>query len=271
MGSRLTAAEMAATIVASLGTTVRATTVDGFLAGDSHAPVTGIATTMMATMDVLERAMVQKANFIVTHEPAFWDHRNQAVDALISEWDQVYAQKLAFIERNGLVIWHLHDAMHDMRPDLVDRGTLKQLGWAVPDDYPAIVGIEPVRLADLASRIAKRLGASSARYIGQPDLHVSGVGLALGFRGSDNVRHLLQDPRVQAVVIGEAHEWEVGAYAADAATLGFSKALIVVGHIPSEQYGMAEMAEIIRRLTDVPVSFIPCRDPYSGVGWAHRD
>jgi len=266
MGTRLTADNAAAMILASLGMPVRATTVDGFLAGDPSTPVTGIATTMMATMDVLERAVTLGANLIVTHEPAFWDHRNQAVDALTAEWDQVYAQKCAFIERNGLVVWHVHDAMHDMRPDLVDQGTLKQLGWPVPEDYPAVVGITSVRLADLASYLAERLGASSARYIGQPDLRVSRVGLALGFRGSDNVRHLLQDTRVQAVIIGEAHEWEVGAYAADAATLGFRKALIVLGHIPSEQYGMAELTTVIRPLTDLPVWFVPCRDPYSAVG-----
>jgi len=266
MRSQLTAEEAAATIVEGLGVPTRAMTVDGVLAGDPDTPVTGIATTMMATMDVLERALSVGANLVITHEPVFWDHHNEAIEALTDEWDQVYEQKLRFIEKNGLVVWHLHDAMHDMRPDLVDVGTLKQLGWPVPEDFPAIVKIETTRLADLAAYAAKKLGASAARYIGQPDLHVSGVGLALGFRGSDNVRHLLQDPRVQAVVIGEAHEWEVGAYAADAVTLGFGKALIVVGHIPSEQYGMAELTTIIEQhLPNVPVSFIACRDPYSSL------
>ena len=263
MGS-ITAADAAATLLTSLGAPVRATTVDGFLAGDSRTPVTGIVTTMMATMDVLHRAVARHANLIVTHEPAFWDHHNLAIDSLVAEHDEVYARKLTYIEENGLVIWHLHDAMHDMRPDLVDQGTLKQLGWPIPDEYPAITEIQSIRLADLVSYAAKNLGASAARYIGQPDAHISHVGLALGFRGSDNVRHLLQDPRVDAVLIGEAHEWEVGAYAADAVTLGLHKALIVLGHIPSEQYGMAELTTIIeQKLPDVPVTFVPCRDPYS--------
>jgi len=264
MAVQLTAHNAAATIVELLGVPVRAETVDGFLAGDPSTPVTGIVTTMMATVDVLERAVTYGANLVVTHEPAFWDHQNAAIGALAAEQDQVYERKLRFIDDHGLVIWRVHDAMHDMRPDLVDAGTLKQLGWPVPDEYPAVVDIDPVRLADLVSYAAKKLGASAARCIGQPDLRVSGVGLALGFRGSDNVRHLLQDPRVDAVLIGEAHEWEVGAYTADAVTLGLRKALIVLGHIPSEQYGMAELATIIRgRLSDVPVTFVPCRDPYS--------
>ena len=264
MALRLTAASAAATIVETLGSPVRSSTVDGLLAGDPSTPVTGIVTTMMATVDVLERAVAQGANLIVTHEPTFFDHQNGVIDALVAERDQVYAQKLNYIDEHGLVVWHLHDAMHDMRPDLVDAGTLKQLGWPIPDEYPAIVTIDPLRLADLVSYTAKKLGASAARYIGHPDLRVSTVGLALGFRGSDNVRHLLQDPRVDAALIGEAHEWEVGAYAADAVSLGLRKAVIVLGHIPSEQYGMAELTTIIRgRLPDVPVTFVPCRDPYS--------
>ena len=266
MGTGLTAQDAAATIMASLGAPVRATTVDGVLAGDPNTLVTGIITTMMATVDILELAVAQGANLIVTHEPAFWDHQNAAIGALSAERDQVYERKLDYIDEHGLVVWHLHDAMHDMRPDLVDVGTVKQLGWSVPSDYPAVVDIDPVRLADLVAYAAKKLGASAARYIGHPDLHISTVGLALGFRGSENVRHLLQDPRVDAVLIGEAHEWEAGAYAADAVTLGLHKALIILGHIPSEQYGMAEVTEIIRRcLPDVPVTFVPCRDPYSTV------
>ena len=238
---------------------------DVFLAGDPGVPVRGVATTMMATVDVLQRCVANGSNLVVSHEPAFWDHRNEAIPNLTAENDQVYRQKLAYIEEYGLVIWHLHDALHDMRPDLVDLGTLRQIGWPLPHGLgsPAVLDIPPTRLADLAAQLARRLGASSARFVGQPDLPVARVGLALGFRGSDNVRHLLQDDAIDAAIIGEAHEWEVGAYTADAVSLGSPKALVVLGHIPSEQHGMAEAAVIIQRaLPTVPTTFIPCRDPY---------
>jgi len=262
---RPTADDAASRILAAIGTTPTPDSVDEFLAGDPSTVVTGAVTTMMATVDVLERAVTHGANFIITHEPAFWDHRNESIDALVAEDDPVYRRKLSYIQSNGLVIWHLHDAMHRVRPDLVDVGTLRRIGWAIPDGlaYPAVIDIEPMRLADLATFVAKRLNASSARYIGQPDLHVKRVGLALGFRGSPSIRHLLQAGGVDAVLIGEAHEWEVGAYAADAVTLGFRKALVVLGHVPSEQLGMTEITEIARRvLPGTPVDFIPCRDPY---------
>ena len=261
--SVLTARQAVDRIIQYLGVPRRDQTVDVFLAGDPATPVRGIATTMMATMDVLQRCVANGSNLVVSHEPAFWDHRNEAIDALRAEQDPIYHQKLAYIDRFGLVIWHLHDALHDMRPDLVDVGTLKRIGWPIPHGCPAIIDIPRTRLADLVAQLARRLNASSARFIGQPDLPVDRVGLALGFRGSDNVRHLLQDDTIDAVLIGEAHEWEVGAYAADAVTLGAPKALVVLGHIPSEQYGMAEATEVIKRaLPTIPVTFVPCRDPY---------
>ena len=52
-------------------------TVDTVKAGDLDTPVTGIATTFSATMDVLQRAVARGANLIVAHEPTFYDHLDE--------------------------------------------------------------------------------------------------------------------------------------------------------------------------------------------------
>src|SRR5882757_5655873 len=49
-------------------------TVDTFKAGNPDTPITGIAVTMMATMDVLQRASAKGLNFVITHEPTFYAH-----------------------------------------------------------------------------------------------------------------------------------------------------------------------------------------------------
>src|SRR5216683_2977586 len=49
-------------------------TVDTFKAGDPDTQVKGIAVTMMATLDVLERAAAAGQNLIITHEPTFYNH-----------------------------------------------------------------------------------------------------------------------------------------------------------------------------------------------------
>src|ERR1700688_495376 len=48
-------------------------TVDAFKAGDPDTNVTGIAVTMMATFDVLQRAAASGANLIITHGPTFYN------------------------------------------------------------------------------------------------------------------------------------------------------------------------------------------------------
>jgi putative NIF3 family GTP cyclohydrolase 1 type 2 len=76
---------------------------------------------------------------------------------------------------------------------------------------------------------------------------------------------LLQD--VDVLVIGEAHEWETVEYVADAITAGQKKALIILGHIPSEQDGMEEFARWLGTFVkEVPVTFVPTADPF----WAPR-
>jgi hypothetical protein len=65
------------------------------------------------------------------------------------------------------------------------------------------------------------------------------------------------------LLVGETREWETVEYAADAVTQGRKKALIVIGHIPSEQAGMDECAKWLKGFVkDVPVEFVPTKEPW---------
>ena len=67
------------------------------------------------------------------------------------------------------------------------------------------------------------------------------------------------------LVIGEAREWETVEYVADAVSARQDKALIIIGHIPSEQAGMDECAAWLRGFVpEVPVAFVPAADPFWG-------
>lgn len=65
--NRLTARQVIERIQKNVGVTWRSQTVDTFKAGDPDTPVTGIATTMMATYDVLQRAAAAGDNLVITH------------------------------------------------------------------------------------------------------------------------------------------------------------------------------------------------------------
>ncbi|HET9384464.1 MAG TPA: Nif3-like dinuclear metal center hexameric protein, partial [Gemmatimonadales bacterium] len=92
----LTARDVMQRIQQNIGVPWTEPTVDTFKDGDPATPVTGIAVTMMATFDVLQRAAARGANLVITHEPTFYDHFDK-LDVLEAEHDSVTAAKRAFI------------------------------------------------------------------------------------------------------------------------------------------------------------------------------
>ncbi|HEX2948671.1 MAG TPA: Nif3-like dinuclear metal center hexameric protein, partial [Armatimonadota bacterium] len=52
-------------------------TVDTLKTGDPQQTVTGVGTTFLLTVAVIERAITQGINFIITHEPTFYNHRDE--------------------------------------------------------------------------------------------------------------------------------------------------------------------------------------------------
>ena len=262
--SPLTAAQVIDRIKANVGVPWMTETVDTIKAGDPATPVTGVATTMMATYDVLERAAAAHRNLIITHEPTFYGHQDQTTD-LENEKDPTFLAKKALIEKHHLVVWRFHDHWHRRRPDGILLGMVKALGWESNQraDDPSVFSFEETTLESLAADIRRKLDAKTLRVVGDPQLKVNTVALSPGFAGYPNNRRLLQMPDVQVVIIGEAHEWEGIEQAGDASAAGLQKALIAIGHIPSEQAGMEECARWLRTfVTEVPVDFVPTKDPF---------
>ena len=262
--SRLTAHEVIERIKAHVNVPWEDQTVDTFKAGDPDTPVTGIAVTMMATLDVIQRAAASGRNLVITHEPTFYSHQD-AVDQLERESDAVYKTKMDFITAHHMVVWRFHDFWHRRSPDGILTGMVKALGWGPyqKPDAPAVFSLPETTLDALAASIRQKLDARTLRVVGDPSMKVSKVGLEPGFGGFETNRHLLQRDDVQVEVIGEAHEWEIVEYVADATTAGAGKALIVIGHIPSEQAGMDECATWLRTfVTEVPVEFVPAKQAF---------
>lgn len=260
--SPLTAADVTARIMRHSGVTPPNGTVDTFKAGDPNTRVRRIAVTMMATLGVLKRAAANGDNFIITHEPTFYSHRD-TLGALEQEHDPVLAAKQKFIADHGLVIWRFHDTPHSMRPEIIAKGVVQALGWESKQSGPTgqLFDIAPARLETLASTMSAKLGAHATRIIGNPDARVSKIGLTEGFVGFPANRHVFQAGHIDVLVTGEDHEWETIEYANDAINAGQLKGLIVLGHIPSEQAGMEEVARWMKTfVTEVPIDFIPTPD-----------
>lgn len=257
-----TAAQLIHRILKQSAVTLPTPTVDTFKSGDPNTHVRGIAVTMMATLDVLKRAAANGDNLIITHEPTFYSHRD-TLGVLESENDPVLAAKKKFIADHGLVVWRFHDTPHRMQPDMVRAGVIHALGWdntkQDPDGMFFSLGVTTT-IGELASTVAKRLGANAIRIIGDPKARVSTAGLTEGFPGFVANRHVVQSHKPDVMIIGEDHEWEMIEYATDAIEAGWLKGMIVVGHIPSEQAGMERATWWLKTfITEVPIHFVPAR------------
>ena len=260
----LTARQVLERIKTNIGVPWMDQTVDTFKDGDPDTRVTGIAVTMMATLDVLQRAAAQGSNLVITHEPTFFGHLDELAP-LETAHDSVTAVKRAFIREHHMVVLRMHDHWHTRHPDGVQTGMTRALGWQRfqrPEDEH-LYTLPATTLGQLAADIRDRLSAPTLRVLGDPKRRVSNVAMAPGFAGFS--RHLvgLRRDDVQVLVIGEAHEWETVEYVADAVTAGMDKALIVIGHIPSEQAGMEDFAQWLAPLVrETTVRFVPAVDRF---------
>ena len=264
-GKQLTARDVIARIQQQVGVPWQSDTVDTFKAGNPDSRVSGIAVTMMATLDVLQRAAAARDNLIITHEPTFFDHLDISDQLPEKDTDPVLAAKRQFIAEHDLVIWRFHDHWHARNPDGIEAGMVHALGWEKFQDAnnQYLFTIPETPLENLAVEIKRKLGIRIVRVVGDPGLRITKLALAPGAAGLTRQAKALEMPGVQALVIGEAQEWEAVEYVADAVSEGRQKSLIILGHIPSEQAGMEECTSWLKTfVTEVPIQFVPAREPF---------
>jgi putative NIF3 family GTP cyclohydrolase 1 type 2 len=260
---RPTARQIVAAIQEHVGVPWMKETVDTFKAGNPDTPVTGITVTMMATMDVLQRAAAQGQNFVITHEPTFYNHLD--VPEEMDASDPVWKEKREFIEKHGMVVWRFHDHWHQRKPDGILAGMVHALGWEKyqQGENPYLFTMPETTLEALAADVAKKLGSPVLRVVGQPQMKVTRIAFSPGSAGFVRETHALEMDNVEVLLVGETREWETVEYAADAMSEGRRKALIVIGHVPSEQAGMEECARWLKEFVkDVPVEFVATKQPF---------
>jgi putative NIF3 family GTP cyclohydrolase 1 type 2 len=261
---RPTAREVVAAIQEHIGVPWMSKTVDTFKAGNPDTPVTGIAVTMMATLDVLQRAAANGQNLVITHEPTFFNHYDDKPEGM-DENDAVWREKRAFIEKHKLIIWRLHDHWHMRKPDGIQLGMAHALGWEKfqNPENEHLFKLPEVTLEELAADVAKKLDTPVMRVVGNPEMKVTKIAFSPGYAGFARETQALEMENVEVLLVGETREWETVEYAADAVSEGKRKALIVIGHVPSEQAGMEECARWLKIfLKNVSVEFVPTKQPF---------
>ncbi len=242
-------------------------TVDGLIAGHPDMSITGVAVAFMATHHVLEQAVAQGLNMIITHEGLYYSHHHP--NPWLDENDPIAVEKQRFIEQHQLSIYRYHDHCHQVEPDLITEGLVRSLGWEqqVQHIFKEATTVElpgDRSVADIATHIKQRLGLPYVRVAGDARLNCRRIGLTVGYRGGGlNGVTLLQQHGVDLIIAGEGPEWETPEYVRDAVSQGSRKALIMIGHAPSEEPGMRLFAERLQQqLPELPVRFLATEPLY---------
>jgi len=246
---------------------------DGFKAGNPETAVRGVATTAMATMEVLKLASKDGLNLVITHEPTFFGRQDGPAAALnaggrgpagVSASDPVYTAKKEFIDKNGLVVFRLRDHWQARKENDLTTGLAESLGWTryrVSGD-DAIYDIPASTLEETVAWIREKLKLRGGlRAVGDRRSRVRRVMLHPGLMAVNTM--LDRFSGTDLIVAGEVREWECVHYAADINTSGERRSLVTIGRVVSEDPGMRSCANWLKPLArEVPVRWITVGDPY---------
>jgi len=221
--------------------------IDLLQVGDGSMEVTGIMTTFSVSVPVIQSAVRNKCNFIITHEPTFYIHHDK--DEKIRKTKQ-YAQKRKLLEDNKIAIWRFHDLCHIIQRDFIVDGVLRKTGYDafVKDEFSKMPILERrTILSTIIQEMKDKLGAQALRLIGDPAMEVNRYSLAVGMPDSVSCMQFIEEADLDLLIIGEIHEWELGDFVKDSIAFGKQRALMVIGHQPSEMAGMEYFTEWIKQ------------------------
>jgi len=219
-------------------------TVDTLKSGRKYQVVTGIVTTMFATITVIQKAIELNANFIIAHEPTFYNHLDEIAWL---ENDPVYKYKADLLEKHGIAIWRNHDYVHSLSVDGVQAGVVKELGWEAYYKQNAVLNIPKSSLRNLINHLKSKMQVPAMRYVGDLDQTVSKVLLLPGAMGGRRQMEMAMQEKPDVIIVGESPEWETPEYVRNANEMGEKLSLIVIGHSASEEGGSEFMAEWLRK------------------------
>lgn len=222
-------------------------TVDTLKSGNREIVVTGVVTTMFATIDVIRKAISLGANFIIAHEPTFYNHPD---DTKWLENDDVYQYKINLLKQHNIAVWRNHDYIHSVVPDGVLKGVVDELQWQKFEDktLPNLFDLnQKPKLSGLISELKSKLGIKMVRYIGDLNQPCQKVLFMEGSAGGKTQIGGTGKIKPDVLICGEISEWETAEYVRDARAKGNQLSLIVVGHIASEEAGSVYLADWLHK------------------------
>ena len=239
-------------------------TCDTWKAGNPEKEVKKVAVTMFGTPDLLKEAKAWGADMLIVHEPMYYSHGDHIAPDCT---DPFILAKIKAANDSGMAICRYHDHMHHHVPDMIGEGQFLAMGLAgrfEKGPYYAVNRIildEPITVREIGKLMREKLGMAAPKMCGALDTPITRISAAFGTPGHLN-DELLSD-EIELILTGESDEWSFAEKVKEAGQLGFTKAMIVMGHIGSEREGMRYLADILQnKLPELEIRYFECGEVY---------
>ena len=98
-------------------------TCDGLILGDPNKEVKKLATCFKLNMALVDRAVAEGVDMVITHEPTF------SREDPCSKYLDLDEKRLQKLQESGLTVYRYHDHAHDRLPDYIHDGFWNALGF----------------------------------------------------------------------------------------------------------------------------------------------
>ncbi len=214
-------------------------TVDTIKSGSGDQKVTGIVTTMFSTIEVIKKTAALNANFIIAHEPTYYNHTDD----------------LNWTENNDIV------------KQRITYGVLKKANWLQYNKNAETTFTIPMAsLKQIAEHLKASLDIQHVRLIGDLSSSCRNIALLPGAWGGQKQISTVEKEKPDVLIVGEVHEWETAEYIRDARSLGSKTSLIVLGHGVSEEPGMEWLVDWLHpKLEGIKITHIASDNPFAWI------
>ncbi|HVG14328.1 MAG TPA: Nif3-like dinuclear metal center hexameric protein, partial [Chitinophagaceae bacterium] len=188
-----------------------ASTVDTLKSGKRETVVTGVVTTMFPTIEVIRKTIDAGANFIIAHEPSYYNHQDS------TDWlqdDAIFRYKWELLQKHDIAIWRNHDYIHSYKPDGVLSSVIARLGWQQyqSNEMAHRLLIPAISLRALIEHLKKNLGIKTLRFIGDTTQICKKILLMPGAAGGRRHIEATRKEQPDVLIVGEIQEWETAEY-----------------------------------------------------------
>lgn len=227
---------------------------DHLLIGNTEAEITNITVCWVATIDVIQQAISNKSNFIISHENPFYA-AGTSVPTLIMKSTE---KKQQLLKDNYITVYRCHDlwdlypkyGVKDQWKKVVDIPFEYDKGFSFLS-YSKPINTTVIELAEKISKNIKDYGQQGLQIIGNRNAKVTKA--AIGTGACTDVIEMVQNGADCCIVSDDGiNNWISVQWAIDN-----NIPLIVVNHMTCEAPGIKCMKEYLSdNLKDIEINFI---------------